>query len=71
MHAQNIFAFLALAVMAMSAAIPAAVPAPDAGMCPRFAWDLSSQVANDSAEIVRKSEDSADKVDITQIGDGY
>lgn len=30
MHAQNIFAFLALAVMAMSAAIPAAAPALDA-----------------------------------------
>ncbi|KAF6230926.1 hypothetical protein HO173_010834 [Letharia columbiana] len=53
MHAQNIFAFLALAVVAMSAALPAAaVPAPD-------------------AEIVRKSEASADDVDITQIGDGY
>ena len=31
MHAQNIFAFLALAIVAMSAAIPAAVPAPNAG----------------------------------------
>lgn len=71
MHAQNIFVFLALAVMAMSAAIPAAVPAPGAGTCSWFAWDLSSQMANVPAEIVRKSEDSADKVDITQIGDGY
>lgn len=32
MQARNIFAFLSLAVMAMSAAIPAAVPAPDTGM---------------------------------------
>lgn len=52
MHAQNIFAFLALAVMAMGAAIPAAAPAPN-------------------ADLVRKSEASADAVDITQIGDGY
>ena len=70
MHAQNILAFLALAVMAMSAAIPAAVPAPDAGMCSRLAQDLNSY-ANIVAEIVRKSEAEADDVDITQIGDGY
>lgn len=70
MHAQNIFAFLALAVMAMSAAIPAAAPALDAGMYSRRARDLTSY-ANNVVEIVRKSEAKADDVDITQIGDGY
>ena len=43
MHAQNILAFLALAVVAMSAAIPAAVPEPHAGMIPKI--DMKPQLA--------------------------
>ena len=70
MHAQNIFAFLALAVMALSAAIPAAVPAPGAGTHMALAQYLTSS-ANVIAEIVRKSDEAAEAVDITQIGDGY
>ena len=70
MHAQNIIAFLALAVMALGAAIPAAVPAPGAGMYLAFAWG-SKPSTNVNADIVRKSEEKADAVDITQIGDGY
>lgn len=72
MHAQNIFAFLALAVVAMSAALPAAaVPAPNAGSSLRLRSGSRWIGLTLSAEIVRKSEASADDVDITQIGDGY
>lgn len=70
MHAQNIFAFLALAVMAMSAAIPAAVPAPNAGTF--FTRPGSSNPSlTILLDLVRKGDDKADAVDITDIGDGY
>lgn len=68
MHAQNIFAFLALAVMAMSAPILT----PNAGTHSTTPL-RSSNVPRLTfvADIVRKSEAKADAVDITQIGDGY